>query len=114
MGSLMLDAIELRQLRQRIDALRNSGRDPMEVMMSPETWSRLQQQHRFSTPNLLPKRLSVREVLGVRGRLVPGIGGCTIRYFGGMDLPPNIPLPDTFIDPSRLPGQQPHARDRQG
>lgn len=92
---------ELRQVRNRIADLRKLGHDPMEVVLSPDTWSRLQVQHKEGTPGLIG-RLAVRDVLGVRGRLVEGVAGCSIRYFGGIDFPPDPAVTDGFVDLAHL------------
>lgn len=93
---------ELRQVRARIEKLRAAGQDPLEVILSPETWNRLMREYLAFTPGLQPARVAVRNVLGVRGRLVAGAQGCAIRYFGGMDLPPDQAVVDGFIDLSGL------------
>ena len=84
----------------------------MEIILSPETWFRLRREYLAVTPGLPPRTLAVRDVLGVRGRLVAGAQGCVIRYFGGVDFPPDQAVVDGFIDLSRLQEHQPDASDR--
>ncbi len=105
---------ELRQVCARIEKLRAAGQDPLEVILSPETWDRLKRQHRAVTQGLPSRRLAVRDVLGVRGRLVAGAQGCAIRYFGGVDLPPDQAVSDGFIDLSRFREPQASASGRWG
>jgi hypothetical protein len=96
-----VDPRELNQLRQRIARLLDQGFIPMEVILSPESWERLKRQYRASVPGLPPKVISAREMLGVRNKLVPGTQGAIIRYFGGMDFPPDQAVEDGFIDLSK-------------
>lgn len=93
---------EFHDIRHRIAALRARQLEPMEVVMSPETWECLKQQHRDVTPGLNPQVISSRSVFGLRIKLAPGTRGCIIRYFGGMDLPQDQAVTDGFIDLSRL------------
>ena len=94
---------ELRRLKARIARLRSSGVEPMEIIMSAATWEVLKAAHCAGTPGLTPKILSCREILGLRNKLVPGTRGCIIRYFGGMDLPPEqAVVADGFGDPAEL------------
>lgn len=99
---MFVDASELRQVRNRIAKLRKAGNDPMEVILSPETWIQLKREYLSLTPQLQPLKLSVRDVLGVRGRLRAGTYGCVIRYFGGVDFPPDPAITDGFIDRARF------------
>lgn len=75
---------------------------PIEVVMSPETWERMKRQYRGTLTGLSPKVISCRDVLGVRNKLVPGVQGCVVRYFGGADIPPDQALEDGFIDLAAL------------
>lgn len=93
---------EFRQVRRRIAKLRDVGIEPVEVVLSPETWPRLQHAYSEFTPGLLPKALVVRDVLGLRGRLAAGASGCIIRCFGGIHFPPDPAVTDSFIDLPRL------------
>lgn len=52
-----------------------------------------------------PRVISSRDVLGVRNKLVPGTQGAVVRYFGGMDFPPDQAVEDGFIDLSELIGR---------
>ena len=93
---------ELNALRMRIERLRRQGLVPIEVVMSPQTWEGLRRQYCGTLQGMAPKVISARDVLGVRNRLVPDAQGATIRYFGGMDLPPDQAVEDGFIDLGRI------------
>lgn len=93
---------ELNQLRERIDRLVCQGVIPIEVIMSPETWERLKRQYCANAPGLTPRVISSRDVLGLRNKLVPGAQGAVVRYFGGMDFPPDQAVEDGFIDLSKF------------
>lgn len=75
----------LRGVRSRLAALRTEGLDPIEVMMEPAIWDRLQAENRIVTPGLIG-RLAGRDVLGARVTLLPACHGIVIRYFGGMEV----------------------------
>ena len=80
--------------------------------MSPETWDRLKRQYCASVPGPTPRVISSRDVLGVRNKLVSGTQGAVVRYFGGMDFPPDQALEDGFIDLSALKGVRGQTTDR--
>ena len=99
---MFVAACGLQQVRNRIANLREAGTDPMEVILSPETWIQLKREYLSLTPRLQPLKLSVRDVLSVRGRLVAGTYGCVIRYFGGVEFPPDPAITDGFVDGTRF------------
>ena len=79
----------LDSLNKRIERLRQQGAVPIEIIMSPETWEDLKREHRARFVGRYPKLIPARVILGARNKLVPGTTGCVIRYFGGMDFPPD-------------------------
>jgi hypothetical protein len=76
---------ELHKVRQRLSALRSQGLQPIEAIMTPETWGVLQAEHRAATPGMLG-RLAGRDLLGIRVNMLPACPGVVIKYFGGMDF----------------------------
>lgn len=75
----------LRKVRQRLEALRSQGLEPIEAIMTPTTLHALHAEHRAATPGLLG-RLAGRDLLGIRVKVLPACPGVVIRYFGGMDF----------------------------
>jgi hypothetical protein len=75
----------LRKVHQRLKRLRNQGLEPIEAIMTADTWDALQAEHRAATPGMLG-RLAGRDVLGIRIKLQPACRGVVIKYFGGMDF----------------------------
>jgi hypothetical protein len=83
-------------IRDRVAALRAKGLEPIEVIMSPETWQDLRREYRAGSAAPVGRVILARMVFGLRSQLVPGTLGTAIRYFGGTDVSPDQALTDRF------------------